>query len=659
MTLDADPHFSLNLNVDLIDKGSSDLVNKRSVDLVIEDDLIKEGNGDLINPRAPFTECPISSPMVVDTVRISSPVPMLHPSAPSRQGPGAPSRQSTGCSFSTFGYGPNGKLEPQLQAQPQAQPQNQTQTQPQLQTQPQAQPQTQTPSQPGSKNIQEMAPQTEIDSQSTSSSETPSTQSTQSIHRGTHPTRISKLHKNQMSCSQTGAVPDICCHDVTMNRGTHQHRRRRRAGSNGSDVTSMTSYSETDDSGSHTSVEKDIISRNRLRTPDLLSPFHSRMNSNTSSGVSSVSQDSVSSVAKVQQPQSRLVSKLITNFQNSSLDETTPPGMGHKPNISQISKLGQDGGHIPKVGHSNWYSPGSTASSGITSSISDSFSTSDVESPDVGQVKAISRSHQSAPLHSMDRGGKLSSQDQESDLTSQQNDLGREYSSSPAVIREYNSNTPGANAVTQIREYNSCSPGVKEYSSITTGRKEYISIANSVVKEYSSSTGKERKYNSCSPGVKEYSFNTTGKKEYNSCSQAMKEYNSCRIGVEEYSSSTGKEMEYSSRESTSQVSDLSSLGYTPPGGTTHHSTLHQMELKSQRKNVSFQNSGRNFTSLSFLENVLFLLAKPLVLVISVSKTLWSFWWQKFRTLLKGGHKTDCLVIGHIYEPILVPNNRFC
>ena len=240
-------------------------------------DMVSEGTSDLLKPPAPFIECPISSPMIVDTMRIASPVPMTQANSPNNQ--------KKGCSFSTFGYGPDGKLEPLPHPSPE--------------------------------NSQDIT-QTEIDTQSTSSSETPST----------HRVRLTTLQKNKVNVAQNGAVPDIC--NDTMDCGTLPHKnRRRRIGSNGS--SSLTSFSETDDSGSHTSVERDTNQNNHLRTPDLLSPFHSRMGSNTSSGVSSVSQDSVSSVARIQVHQGGLVSKLVSNFQNSSLESTTPPTTCSEP----------------------------------------------------------------------------------------------------------------------------------------------------------------------------------------------------------------------------------------------------------------------------------------------------------------------------------------
>ena len=382
-----------------------------------------EGTSDLLKPPAPFIECPISSPMIVDTMRIASPVPMIQANAPSNQ--------KKGCSFSTFGYGPDGKLEPVPHT--------------------------------GPENAQDIT-QTEIDSQSTSSSETPST----------HRVRLTTFQKNKVNVAQNGAVPDIC--NDTMNCGPHKNRRRR-IGSNGS--SSLTSFSETDDSGSHTSVERDANQNKHLRTPDLLSPFHSRMGSNTSSGVSSVSQDSVSSVARIQAHQGGLVSKLVSSFQNSSLDSTTSPVMSPKPHI----------GHISKVRHRNWHSAGSNASSGLTGSISDSFSASDAENVDACQSNITDRSKQPSPLNRMDRGGSSGSYNsQESDLSS---------------------------------------------------------LQNSRVREYNSSVG---------------------------------------------------EREYSSRESTSQESDISSLDFTPVG-STHKTKHHQRELKAEKKNVSFEKSGKNSLAL--------------------------------------------------------------
>ena len=190
-------------------------------------------------------------------------------------------------------------------------------------------------------------------------------------------------------------------------------------GSNGS--SSLTSFSETDDSGSHTSVERNTNQKNHLRTPDLLSPFHSRMGSNTSSGVSSVSQDSVSSVARIQVHQEGLVSKLVSSFQNSSIESTATPVVSSKPNI----------GHIPKIGHSNWHSAGSNASSGLTGSISDSFSASDAENVEVCQSKVTDRSKQPNSLKRMNRGCSSGSYNsQESDLSSLQNSRVMEYNSS-------------------------------------------------------------------------------------------------------------------------------------------------------------------------------------------------------------------------------------
>ena len=384
-------------------------------------DMVSEGTSDLLKPPAPFIECPITSPLIVDTMRIACPVPMIQTNAPSNQ--------KKGCSFSTFGYGPDGKLEPVPHTGPES-----------------------------AKDIT----QTEIDSQSTSSSETPST----------HRVRLTTFQKNKVNVAQNGTVPDIC--NDTMNYETLPHKnRRRRIGSSGS--SSLTSFSETDDSGSHTSVERDANQKNHLRTPDLLSPFHSRMGSNTSSGVSSVSQDSVSSVARIQAKQGGLVSKLVSSFQNSSLESTTLPAIGPKPSI----------GHISKLGHSNWHSACSNASSGLTGSISDSFSASDAENVDVCQTKITDRSKQPSPLNRMDRGGSSGS-------------------------------------------YNS------QESSLS-------SLQNSGIREYDSSVG---------------------------------------------------EREYSSRECTSQESDISSLDFTPVGSTPK-TRNHQRGLKAEKKNVSFEKSGKN------------------------------------------------------------------
>ena len=401
-------------------------------------DMVSEETSDILKPPAPFIECPISSPMIVDTMRIASPVPMTQANSLNKQ--------KKGCSFSTFGYGPNGKLEPLPHPSPES--------------------------------TQDIT-QTEIDIQSTSSSETPST----------HRVRLTTFQKNKVNVAQNGAVPDIC--NDTLNCGTLPHKnRRKRAGSNGS--SSLTSFSETDDSGSHTSVERDTNQNNHLRTPDLLSPFHSRMGSNTSSGVSSVSQDSVSSVARIQVHQGGLVSKLVSSFQNSSLESTATPVVSSKPNI----------GHIPKLGHSNWHSAGSNASSGLTGSISDSFSASDAENVEVCQSKKVTdRSKKLNSLNRMDRGGSSGSYNsQESDLSS---------------------------------------------------------LQNSRVMEYNSSVG---------------------------------------------------ERGYSSRESTSQESDISSLDF-PPLGSTRKTRDHQRGLKAEKKNVSFEKSGKNLLIFITLSHQMLFLPK--------------------------------------------------
>ena len=66
-------------------------------------DMVSEGTSDILKPPTPFIECPISSPMIVDTMRIASPIPMT-------QQANSLNKQKKGCSFSTFGYGPDGKL---------------------------------------------------------------------------------------------------------------------------------------------------------------------------------------------------------------------------------------------------------------------------------------------------------------------------------------------------------------------------------------------------------------------------------------------------------------------------------------------------------------------------------------------------------------------
>ncbi len=361
---------------------------------ILHDDFVRRKS------PVPYIVCPVPSPAVVDTVKIASPTPLVQVSSKSGNG------GSQGCAFSTFGYGPNGKLEPLPPS---------------------------------------VIPSTEVDqeSQSTIPAEVPRT-------------NVRNSHQVDTKQKQhgVGMVPDVC-HD-TLRSGTLPHRKqRKRSNSNGS--SSVTSYSETDDSSSHASDrDRDPSGAFPLRTPDLLSPFHSRMDSNTSSGVSSVSQESMSSIARLQHQSrcaGRLVNQLVNTFQNTTMDNPpkpagTPSGDGFRPKGGQISKLTQS------------WSGGSTASSGLTGSISDSFSVSDTESPELGQeVKVTGHGDLVSPgsdnMSRLTRGGSLGSYNsQESDLSSLQTEGG---------VREYSSSTGGEVA---DREFSSCTSQESDISSV-------------------------------------------------------------------------------------------------------------------------------------------------------------------------------------------------
>ncbi len=299
------------------------------LDFVTQEDGCNNGavDSELLKPPLPFIECPVPSPMVVNTIRIASPTPVIQTTAKSKN--------KKGCTFSSFGYGPNGKLEP---------------LPPPI--------------------LDDLPDRThlDLDIQSTSSSEAPSTKNELRTRLPGFPQSTAAAH-----VSSDVVVPDVC-------GGTLPHasrKPRRRTSSNGS--SSVTSFS--DDSSSHGSnAGKDAPERNNgstsLRTPDLLSPFHSRMGSNTSSGVSSVSQDSLNSMAKLH-PRSfhpimraSSVPHLAENSTKASVSRAAavPPKPWPKPKLGQIAKQGPSWGG------------GSNASSGITtSSISDSFSASDAE----------------------------------------------------------------------------------------------------------------------------------------------------------------------------------------------------------------------------------------------------------------------------------------
>ena len=68
-----------------------------------------------------------------------------------------------------------------------------------------------------------------------------------------------------------------------------------------------------------------------------------------------------------------------------------------------------------------------------------------------------------------------------------------------------------------------------------------------------------------------------------------------------------RERGYSSRESTSQESDISSLDL-PPVGITCKTRSHQRGLKAEKKNVSFEKSGKN-SLITLGHRMLFLLKK--------------------------------------------------
>ena len=251
----------------------------------------------------PFVECDLSSPSTVDTIRIASPLTTMDMTLTRKQ-------KCKEVNFSTFGYGPDGKLDPTLQNSSASLIQE------------------------GSENKESTHSVGKADiQQKLRASVFSNAKHKDVVHSSLVPANVQGLSNGGL----VGSLP-----------------RQKRIGSSGS--SSITSFSETDDSDSHSLNN----SSGCVKPMELLTPFHHRMGSNTSSGVSSVSQDSLSPRQIVRPSGGHgLVSKLVNNFQNTSLDD--------KPvRVHGLSK-------VPKRMNSN--------SSGVTSSNSDTFSASDIDSP--------------------------------------------------------------------------------------------------------------------------------------------------------------------------------------------------------------------------------------------------------------------------------------